>query len=197
MSKHEITKDIFDNAAHVRPDKFNSIAEVFTAWTQAHDCALDRTQTPQAQAEARVNMEHLWDAAMTFTSRSAADGAAIYIMAQNTPSVDPLCYLETAWRVAASGTVTASGEAELISLYETWCEVHGAPVTYDMDDAQGDHFYRVAAQNEEKIAAIPATTAKGLAIKADLFGRNVPTHVGRISLDRDLATLTGNAERAP
>lgn len=195
MSKHSNTQDIFDSAAHVRPDKFNSIAEVFAAWTQAHDCALDRTQTPHAQAEASVTMEHLWDAAMTFTSRTAADGAAIYIMAESTPSIDPICYLETAWRIASTAAVAASGEAELVSLHATWCEVHGAPVTYNMDDAQGDHFYRIAAQIEEKIAAIPATTARGLAIKADLFGRNVPTHLGRISLNRDLATLTGQSER--
>jgi len=83
----------------------------------------------------------------------------------------------------------------LISLHATWCQVHGAPVTYDMDDAQGDHFYRIAEQIEEKIAAIPATTARGLAIKVDLFGRNVPTHVGRISLDRDLAAITGQETR--
>ena len=195
MSKHENTQTIFDKAAHVRPEKFESIAAVFAAWTLAHDCSLDRTQSPQAKAEASLIMEHLWDAAMTFTSRSAADGAAIYIMAENTPSIDPVSYLETAWRIAATATAAASGEAELVGLHATWCEVHGAPVTYDMDDAQGDHFYRIAAQIEEKIAAIPATTARGLAIKVDLFGRLVPTHLGRISLDRDLAKLTGQAER--
>lgn len=60
-------------------------------------------------------MAKLWDTAHGFPVRKAADMAALFIMAQNTPEIDPDGYLEGAWSIVSA----ASGEAELVRLYDT------------------------------------------------------------------------------
>ena len=189
MSKQETIVDVFTNSAPVWPEHFSSIAGVFQAWAQAFD--LSRDNTEKVSRDAKETMERLWDTARMFPSRSAADVAAIYIMGQNTRTVEPDAFLEDAWRIVTA----ASGEAELAQLYATWIKLRAAVVDLDLDDDAGDGIYAIAADLEAKMAAIPATTAKGLAIKVDVFGQNVKAHAGRISLDRDLATLTGQDVR--
>lgn len=189
MSKQETIVDIFTNAAPVWPEQYSGIAGIFQAWAQAFDLSRDPSET--VKVEAKRKMEHLWDIARDMPPRSAADMAAIYIMSQNTITIDGDAYLEDAWLIVTA----ASGEAELAQLYATWIKLRAAVVDLDLDDNAGDGIYAIAADLEAKMAAIPATTAKGLAIKVDVFGQNVKAHAGRISLDRDLATLTGQDVR--
>lgn len=191
MSKQDTVIDFFTNSAPIWPEKFASINEVFQVWARAFDQAQDIQQPDEARTQARTTMEKLWDTAMCLSARSAADVAAVYIMGQNTHSIDAYSYMETAWRVVNAAT----GEAELGQLYRAWLKLRAAVVELDLDDEAGDGIYAIAAGLEAQMAAIPATTAKGLAIKVDVFGNNVKANVGRVSLDRDLATLTGQDVR--
>lgn len=112
-------------------------------------------------------------------------------MGHNTATIEADAYLESAWLIVHA----ASGEADLVQLYETWVHLSATPNALDLDDKAGDGIYAIAAKLEAKMAAIPATTAKGLAVKVDVFGGNVETNPGRISLNRDLAALTGQDVR--
>lgn len=191
MSKHELNKAFFANAKMIHPDNYSGISELFKAWSLASGRANDRTISDANQADAAGKMEEYWDAARAFTAKSAADVAAIYIMGQNTATIETDAYLESAWLIVHA----ASGEADLVQLYETWVHLRATPNALDLDDKAGDGIYAIAAKLEAKMAAIPATTAKGLAVKVDVFGGNVETNPGRISLNRDLAALTGQDVR--
>ncbi|MGJ8628317.1 MAG: hypothetical protein ACSHXB_15260 [Sulfitobacter sp.] len=191
MSKQDTVIDFFTNSAPIWPEKFASINEVFQVWARAFDRAQDIQLSDEVRTQARTTMEKLWDTAMCLSARSAADVAAVYIMGQNTHSIDAYSYMETAWRVVN----TATGEAVLGQLYGAWLKLRAAVVALDLDDEAGDGIYAIAAGLEAQMATIPATTAKGLAIKVDVFGNNVKANVGRVSLDRDLATLTGQDVR--
>lgn len=189
MSKQETIVDIFTNAAPVWPGQFSGIAGIFQAWAQAFDLSRDPSET--VKAEAKRKMEHLWDNARDLPPRSAADMAAIYIMSQNTIAIDGDAYLDDAWRIVAA----ASGETELAQLYSTWLELRHALETLHLDDEAGDGIGKVLTSLETQMAAIPATTAKGLAIKVDVF-RNFNKDTAELaSLHRDLASLTGVDKR--
>lgn len=189
MSKHQSFEDYMADATVIRPDNFNGIADVFQAWAQSFDRSRDPCEA--VNSEAKRKMENLWDIARDFPARSAADVAAIYIMSQNTITIDGDAYLEDAWRIVT----TASGETELAKLYSTWLELRHALETLHLDDEAGDGIGKVLTSLETQMAAIPATTAKGLAIKVDVF-RNFNKDTAELaSLHRDLASLTGVDKR--
>lgn len=189
MSKPENFTDFYTDTSPVWPEKFSGICDVFKVWSQAFDRAREKSDTTKAQA--RNTMEKLWDTARDFPCRSAADMAALYIMAQNTITIDADSYLEDAWRIVTA----ASGEADLVKLYATWTELRQALDTLNLGDEAGDGIGRVLDGLEAQMAAIPATTAKGLAIKVDMFRNFNKGTEGLLSLDRDLAALTSVDKR--
>lgn len=189
MCEHQNIVNLYTDSAPIFLEHFNGISEVFQSWSQAYGRSKEKCDT--AKAESRKVMEKLWDTARGFPVRSAADMAALYIMAQNTPEIDPDCYLEGAWSIVSA----ASGEAELVHLYDTLRQLGDLINSIGLDDAASDRVGEVANGIEDQIAAIPATTARGLAIKADVFRDATRGSLGDQSLARDLAALTGYAER--
>lgn len=189
MCEHQNIVNLYTDSAPVWPERFNGISEVFQAWSQAYDRSKEKCDT--AKAESRKAMVKLWDTAHGFPARSAADMAALYIMAQNTPEIDPDSYLEAAWSIVSA----ASGEAELVHLYDTLRQLGDLINSIGLDDAASDRVGEVANGIEDQIAAIPATTARGLAIKVEVFREATRGSLGDQSLARDLAALTGYAKR--
>lgn len=133
----------------------------------------------------------LWDDATDLLARDAQDVAAIYIMAHRTIAIDPEGYMESAWRMVQA----ASGEAEIVSLYDVWCKLETAIEASDGSDTDLTAMCDVRRGIEDHIAAIPATTARGLAIKVDVGRNHRKGSMMEQSLSSDLALLTGNPVR--
>lgn len=89
----------------------------------------------------------------------------------------------------------ASGEAELVSLYDVWCKLETTIEASNGNDTDLTAMCDVGRSIEDRIAAIPATTARGLAIKVDVGRHHDKGSVMEQSLAADLAALTGNPVR--
>ena len=191
MSKHDHTDAFFAGASAIQTQEFQSIGEVFALWKQASEIAFDRTQSTHAQADALRRMEHLWDAKLGLPVQSASDMAALFIMANETPSVDADTYMESAWRIVSFD----NGEAELTGLYAVWRTLWDTINGAGLEEATADRLGEICNGLEAQMAAIPATTAKALAIKVDVFRDCACGVAGHASLTADLAALTGQEVR--
>lgn len=190
MSKHQNILS-FPAFAVMQPAMFGTIGMVFTAWQQAAETAHD-TAAPQAERDAaNKRMGQLWERALDIGAKSAPEVAALFIMANNSVSIDPDSFMESAWKLVHSG----GAEVEIVRLYGIWRNLSEAIDRFDMDNDQLLGFGAIRQDIEEQIAAIPATTAKALAIKVDLFRHHLPQSTGGASLSADLAAITGVAER--
>jgi hypothetical protein len=118
--------------------------------------------------------------------REAHEVAAMYIMAHQTPGVSSDCYLERAWSIAHN----SASEAELIRLYAVWREMIALYESPTLDEASSEKIHDVYRDLEAKMAAIPAKSAQGLAIKMDL-GRYDERGILAEALAAELAIWTG------
>lgn len=170
---------------------FATIGEVFIAWVQASKVTTDLQASKQTRNQASDRMQMLWEQATDMPTHAVHDVAAIFIMAQRTVTADANTFIETAWSLAHS----QGGEAELAHHYDTWRKLDQAINALDMSDETVDGMGKIVADIEAKIAAIPATTARGLAIKVDVSRNHPKASQLAQSLAADLAALTGNDTR--
>lgn len=190
MCKHQ-TITAAPATAVAAPPPLASIGAIFQAWVQASLTLGDHNAPPTARNRAKDRMTTLWDDALDMPVSNVQDMAAVYIMANRTPAIDPDAMMETAHCLVH----TACHEAEMVRLYNAWTTLYDGYDTLKETDQDPDKtldiMHAQSSDIEHQIAAIAATTPRMLAIKVDVFRNHVEHTTGARSLAADLATWTG------